>query len=115
MSEWNLGIGSHDTFDREWALCRDHSERPYKSYSGTREELIKQCIQMNIDANHTETIVKGNFTDHYGVIKYILDEHGLIARCWEVWCPYDHKDEFGTIRVVTKPREVIRHESTKIG
>jgi len=100
--EWKLGIGSHDTFDRDWALCRDYTQRPYKPYSGTEEELIKLCIKMNVDAGHTENIVKHYFTDHYGVIRYQLGEHGLIARCREVWCPYNHKDEFGELVVVPK-------------
>ena len=103
--EWKVGIGVHDTFDREWCLCYDFSKKPYKPYAGTEEELIEMCIKMNIDHNHTESIVKGYFTDHYGVIRYQLNEYGLIARCREIWCPYRHKDEFGTLVVVTKGRE----------
>ncbi len=103
--EWKLGLGVHDTFDRTWVLCHDFSERPYKAYAGTEDELIELCIKKNIEGNHTNTIVKGYFSDHYGVIKYQLDEHGLIARCREVWCPYNHKDEFGTLQVVVKQRQ----------
>ena len=100
--EWKLGIGVYDTFDRDWTLCHDFSKRPHNPHSGTKEELIKLCIKMNIDAGHTEDIVKHNFTDHYGVIRYRLGEHGLIARCSEIWCPYHHKGEFGELVVVPK-------------
>ncbi len=100
--EWKLGIGVHDTFDRDWALCRDYSNKSYKAWSGTKEELIQKCIQMNIKANYTKSIILGNFSDHYGVIEYQLGEHGLISRLREVWCPYSHKTEFGELIVVPK-------------
>ncbi len=100
--EKKLGIGVYDSYDREWVLCHDYSTRPYKAYSGIEEELIKLCVKMNIDAGHSENIIKHYFTDHYGVIQYVLDEHGLIAKCREIWCPYAYKDMFGELKVVLK-------------
>lgn len=102
--EWKLGIGVHDTFDRTWVLCRDYSKKPYRPYSGTKEELIQKCIEMNIKDNHTDSIVRGIFSDHYGVIEYQLGFLGLISKCREVWCPYSHKDEFGELIVVPKKK-----------
>lgn len=92
MSETvKLGIGVYDSFDREWALCRDYSKRPYAPYSGTKEELIELCIKKNKENGFTS---ESTFNDHYGVIEYRLGEHGLISRCFEVWCPLHHKDKF---------------------
>ena len=100
--EKKLGIGVYNSYDREWVLCHDYSERPYNAYSGTKEELIKLCIKKNVDADHSESIIKHYFTDHYGVIEYTLGEHGLIAKCREIWCPYSHKEEFGELKVILK-------------
>lgn len=93
MSEnWKLGIGVYDSFDREWALCTDYSKKPYHAISPEdMDEAIKICIEKNVDNGFNPN---GAFTDHYGVIRYELGEYGLIARCKEVWCPYNHKDRF---------------------
>lgn len=91
MSKWTLGIGVYDTFDMEWALCRDYSQKPYNPYVGTEEELIEICIDKNKESGFKSD---STFNDHYGVIKYQLGEYGTISKCFEIWCPLHHRDKF---------------------
>lgn len=87
---WMLGVGHYDSFDRGWVLCRGVTGIPYKTITPKdMDEAIETCIKKNKDFNPNDP-----FNDHYGVIRYKLEEHGLIAQCIEVWCPYDHKDRF---------------------